>query len=244
MPFARPVRALGRWASTSCFIFCWANMLASPFASWGWEICTWGRDIHRFNPGGYLRDGVELDGACGVSSFHGALQVLGGELPPGRIRCLGGLRPLRGYTQPTRPPQHELVVFGPIFEWHCRDLSSEPWGIVRRFFSSKWDGDGFQVSSREAGDGGVARRVAIPWWFLTAVFSITPARRYRVVSRLAAAVRGLRARRAARFDGRCRGCGYDLRATPFRCPECGRLAEPSGVAAPVPAARAQAGALS
>jgi hypothetical protein len=53
--------------------------------------------------------------------------------------------------------------------------------------------------------------VAIPIWFLLPLLGFLPGR---------AVVRRLRERRHARV-GTCRVCGYDLRASPERCPECG-----------------------
>ena len=62
-------------------------------------------------------------------------------------------------------------------------------------------------------------RVAAPWWFAAAAAGALPA--YRVA---APRVRRLRERRRLRAVGRCAACGYDLRATPDRCPECGAVA--------------------
>lgn len=63
------------------------------------------------------------------------------------------------------------------------------------------------------------RYAAVPLWAVTATFVVpwvpwlVSARKRRARSR---AARGL-----------CRECGYDLRATPGRCPECGSGAFPA-----------------
>jgi hypothetical protein len=50
--------------------------------------------------------------------------------------------------------------------------------------------------------------VTVPHWFLAAASAILPA---------------ARAVRRRTRPGHCSACGYDLRATPQRCPECGRV---------------------
>lgn len=57
--------------------------------------------------------------------------------------------------------------------------------------------------------------VTVPHWFLLALAGIAP------TVWLHAAIR----RRRSTSAGLCPACGYDLRATPGRCPECGREAE-------------------
>jgi hypothetical protein len=60
--------------------------------------------------------------------------------------------------------------------------------------------------------------VAISYWLVAAVTAVLPA-----MFVAGAFLRRWRRRRA----GCCLACGYDLRASPDRCPECGKIAAPS-----------------
>ena len=53
--------------------------------------------------------------------------------------------------------------------------------------------------------------ILIPAWLPAAIAAMLPAWRLHRARRRAVRLR----------DGRCPACGYDLRATPDRCPECG-----------------------
>ena len=67
--------------------------------------------------------------------------------------------------------------------------------------------------------------LAVRPWLPAVVFAVLPAMWLR---------RFLKARRARRL-GLCASCGYDLRETPARCPECGLEQEqPGGAVAAVP----------
>jgi hypothetical protein len=69
--------------------------------------------------------------------------------------------------------------------------------------------------------------VVVPDWAVVLLTAAVP---------VARAVRLYRRRRWT--PGRCRGCGYDLRATPDRCPECGAPATtpPSSIPSTAPPA--------
>jgi hypothetical protein len=93
--------------------------------------------------------------------------------------------------------------------WHFAGLASKGWEL-----------DDFR------GDVGMLRwrSAAVPCWVLVALTGLLPlwaSSRYG----------NYRQRRARTRSGRCGVCGYDLRATPDRCPECGTRAGGEGAAA-------------
>jgi hypothetical protein len=82
---------------------------------------------------------------------------------------------------------------------------TERWGFA-------WESETW--TSRAVSATIVNRRLTVPHWSIVMLFWLPPAAWALHCSR--------RRRRAAK--GFCIDCGYDLRATPDRCPECGRLA--------------------
>jgi hypothetical protein len=71
---------------------------------------------------------------------------------------------------------------------------------------------GFKYASQRGGDFRW-RAVVFPLWVPTVLFAALPLARGAMFVRRRRRVRG----------GHCVKCGYDLRATPERCPECGAV---------------------
>ena len=78
------------------------------------------------------------------------------------------------------------------------------------------DGPPAAVSATNPPSSWSVQAVQVPFWFLLSVAAAWPVA--WIVNRF-----------RPRPPGRCRGCGYDLRATPGRCPECGRAAAAAAV---------------
>ena len=83
----------------------------------------------------------------------------------------------------------------------------------------RWRLLGFQFAHFNLGTNPGLWRVAVPHWFLFLATSVLPAMWIRN-----------RLRRPS--PGICTRCGYDLRATPDRCPECGTVPTADRVSSP------------
>ncbi len=123
----------------------------------------------------------------------------------------------RQYAPAERPPR-----------WHSRAASRsdaiDAWYQSR---SSQWHAAGFEVIEGDYREGAFFageppypyRVIVIPHWSLALLTALAPARQ----------LNALRISRRRRRRALCPACGYDLRATPGRCPECGTAVKPAPV---------------
>jgi hypothetical protein len=95
-------------------------------------------------------------------------------------------------------------------DFYYRAFADLPKEYARSSPPTFWNAVGFKWYS-----GPTHCAVIFPFWFAALLTAGVPA-----------AWTVERARRGRRVkEGRCHSCGYDLRATPDRCPECGAVAK-------------------
>jgi len=95
-------------------------------------------------------------------------------------------------------------------------LARMSWGHI----PYNWNALGFAYAGKTDTIKGVIvqwQLLTLPYWFLTLASAILPATWLRKFIRR-------RRERGRASRGHCPACGYDLRASPDRCPECGTAA--------------------
>jgi hypothetical protein len=133
------------------------------------------------------------------------LQVYHDQLPPNSGTRAGGFfsRPNESGGHPEFALRAAPYTAAMTSRWNEFNQLLSGWGPLRYRF--------MPTQVRPGGDQERDFRVGVSYWLLAVIFAILPA---------LAARRAIIHRRRDR-SGHCPVCGYDLRATPDRCPECG-----------------------
>jgi len=114
------------------------------------------------------------------------------------------------FRQGSRSTPQRDTFRSKVYKWSVPDRW--PW-----LWADREDGVGlvgfyYEHRGPISGPGGMGwRTIAAPYWFLSALAMVVPVVWFRRRGRVGA--------------GLCAVCGYDLRATPDRCPECGTVPE-------------------
>ena len=113
----------------------------------------------------------------------------------------------------SRPPR--WIAYRPDSPWSVG--TSRPLAISISGTDTLWTRLGFGLDNHWSATEGIGPwlRVVVPFWLPAALCAVLPALRL---------MRSYVLRRRIRSAGECPFCGYDLRATPDRCPECGTIA--------------------
>jgi hypothetical protein len=151
---------------------------------------------------------VGPEAAFNAWSSHGCCVLQRADVPlemgPSHYRLHGGAENAQVWAAMVPQP------YGMLFwEWTglIRAVTRVPW---HEGPASASPGFGAGFTTYQAS----ARTLWVPYWLLAATTAWLPGRRAVKAWRTRRRIRRLRA-------GLCPGCGYDVRATPGQCPECG-----------------------
>jgi hypothetical protein len=140
----------------------------------------------------------------------------------GLMSADGGVAVYGGFHSPD--VDRVLVPSG----WHWESFDPMPIPFAGSFWPNRW---GFGYQARGGPDDHL-RALLFPTWLATTLFAFLPLTRFAMT---------IRRRRRVR-EGHCKKCGYDLRATPQRCPECGAAAPGKPTARRTPTSHEAGGA--
>jgi hypothetical protein len=151
-----------------------------------------------------LSDQVDWRGAGGWRALRTA---------KGRVAASVLLADHSGYPEQFQRPRYQRDQAGPPFNWLLMMGGSAGDTLA------DWERGGFAWHERRNIGRGTLHAIAVvPFWFVAAATAALPLG--WVTMRRQSSARHRRRQRA----GLCPACGYDLRASPDRCPECGTVA--------------------